>query len=89
MFYIDEYVILDLTYVVHAFPLNPSAEHVTDPEEWLICVLLHVGKKAYRETLGYPTRVLRDDAFAAICDRLRAATVAPGRSVLAEDEDAF
>jgi hypothetical protein len=64
--YVDDYTVLDVSYLIHAFPLNPCAEHPTDPEEWLIAALLHVGKKAHRATLSYPTRQLRDKAFEAI-----------------------
>ena len=64
--YVDEYAILDVSYLVHAFPLNPCAEHPGDPEAWLIAGLLHVGKKAHQVTLSYPTRQLRDAAFETI-----------------------
>ena len=66
MLYVDEYAILDVSDLVHVFPLNPCGEHPTDPEEWLIAVLLHVGKKAHQVTLSYPTRQLRDEAFETI-----------------------
>lgn len=79
--YVDDYALLDVSYLVHAFPLNPCAEHPTDPEEWLIACLLHVGKKAHRCTLSYPTRALRDEAFEAI-----GAMLSPSTSDVEEDD---
>ena len=81
MLYIDEYAILDVSYIIHAFPLNPCVEHPADPEEWLIAVLLHVGKKAHRATLSYPTRQLRDEAFEAI-----GAMLSPHTSEIEEED---
>jgi hypothetical protein len=65
--YVDDYGLVDTAYLVHAFPLNPCPAHETDPEEWLIALLLHVGTKVRRATLVYPTRALRDQAFETLC----------------------
>jgi hypothetical protein len=65
--YGDEYGLVDIAYLVYAFPLNPWPEPLTEPQEWSIALLLHVGTKARRAMLTYPTRAHRDQAFEAIC----------------------
>lgn len=87
--FVDDYNIVDLSYLVQAFPLNPCAAHPTDPEEWLIAVLLHVGKAKHCTTMSYPTRALRDDAFEAIGQRVRVETPAPVQPGRADDDGAL
>lgn len=65
MFYIDEYAIVDLSYLVHAVPVNPCEEHAH--EDYLLGLLLHVGHQGYQVAHAYPTRALRDAAFEKIC----------------------
>jgi hypothetical protein len=78
MFHLDDYAILDVSYIVHAVPINPSAEH--DDEEYLIGLVLHVGTQALQVAQMYPTRALRDQAFEQIQARVRT-------GVRKEDED--
>lgn len=66
MMYVDDYVILDTAYIIHAFPINPCPDHPED-SDFLIGVLLGIGKRAERCALAYPTRQLRDDAFEQLC----------------------
>ena len=66
-FYADEYGLVDVTYLVHAFPFNPCAEHEEDAHVWCIGLLFHIGTKAQRSTLTYPTRAHRDQALEALC----------------------
>ena len=65
--YTDEYGLVDVTYLVHAFPFQPCAEHEEEPQVWLIGLIFHIGRKAHRATLTYPTRAHRDQAFEALC----------------------
>ena len=71
--YIDEYSLIDVTYLVHAFPFSPGDEHEDAPQQWSIGLLFHVGTKAQHSALVYPTREHRDKAFEALCAMAAAA----------------
>ena len=87
--YVDAYNILDLSYVVYAFPLNPCEADPDTPEEWLIAVLLHVGKKGHQGTMSYPTRQVRDEAFETLCQHLRRAAAGPAWPPRDDDDEAL
>lgn len=69
--HVDDYNILDTSFIIHALPLDPC-EHEQDGEDYLIGVLLGVGKKGVHITLPYPTRPLRDAAFEEIAALVKA-----------------
>jgi hypothetical protein len=70
MMYVDDYCIIDTDFIIHAFPINPCPDHPED-SEYLIGVLLGIGKRAERCSLVYPTRPLRDAAFEQLCALVR------------------
>ena len=78
--YVDEYGLVDVTYLVHAFPFQPPlcADHEEEPPVWLIGLIFHIGTKAQRSTLSYPTRAHRDQAFEALCAAAQAVASAAG-----------
>jgi hypothetical protein len=78
MFHLDDYAILDCSYIVHAVPINPGAEH--GDEDYLIGFVLHVGHQALQVAQAYPTRALRDQAFEQMQMQVRA-------GALDEDDD--
>jgi hypothetical protein len=78
MLHLDDYAILDTSYIVHAVPINPCAEH--DDGDYLIGLVLHVGHQAFQVAQAYPTRALRDQAFEQIQAVMRA-------TVREEDDD--
>ena len=65
--YVDEYGLVDVTYLVHAFPFNACPEHDEEPQAWHIGLIFHIGTKAPHSTLTYPTRAHRDQALEALC----------------------
>lgn len=71
MMYLDEYNIIDTTYIIHACLVNPCQDH-PDDHPWGIGVLLALGKKGTRAFLEYPTREYRDTAFEQIGEMVRA-----------------
>jgi hypothetical protein len=77
MLFIDEYSIIHTEYIVQALPVNLVGETETDEDVYVIALILHVGKKAFRSTLEYPSRRHRDAAF----EGLSAAMQQPPRQV--------
>jgi hypothetical protein len=61
---VDDYSIVDTTYIVHAIPVN-SCKRDTHPD-WLIGMILHVGHHAFQVAQCYPTQGVRDAAFEKI-----------------------
>lgn len=80
MMHVDDYNIIDTSYILHACLVDPCPEH-PDDHPWLIGLLLGLGKKGERCTLAYPTRESRDAAFEQIGEMVRA------EQGLAEEED--
>ena len=76
--YVDEYGLVNVTYLVHASPFNPCGEHDCEPQSWFIGLLFHVGTKSRHATLVYPTRAHRDQAFEALCATAQAVQSAVG-----------
>jgi hypothetical protein len=68
--YIDDYGMVRLDRVDHACLIDPcecaDPDDVHGPRRYLIGFLMDGGRKAYRCTIDYPTRLLRDAAWEAI-----------------------
>ncbi len=71
MMFVDDYSIVDTSYIIHAFPINPCSEH-PDDQDYHIGLLLGVGTKGVRSSMTYPTRQRRDAAFEQLCAMVRA-----------------
>jgi hypothetical protein len=68
--YIDDYTIVDTSYLVHACMVNP--DHDAPPRTpYLLCILLHVGDLVHPCAIEYPTRASRDTAFEALLALVR------------------
>ena len=76
--YVDEYGLVDTSYLVHASPFNPCGEDDCEPQSWFIGLLFHVGTKAHHATLVYPTRAHRNQAFETLCAHATAVQRAAG-----------
>lgn len=61
--YADEYNLVDTTYIVHATRYDPPE---STPPVYAIALRLHVGVKAPRCWLEYPSPEARDTAFGTL-----------------------
>lgn len=80
--YIDDYGIVDVSYIVHACMVDPCEEHDHEKREYLIGLVLHVGHVGHVCSIAYPQRHLRDAAFEQLI-----ALVKQEMAELGEEED--
>jgi hypothetical protein len=81
--YVDDYGIVDTTYLVHAIPFEAFSEDPgkvqrwslwpwrrawkPDIQQWHIGLLFSIGSKECSSVLTYPSQDRRDHAFAKLC----------------------
>ena len=87
-FFIDEYAIVDVDYIVTAFPVNlETTGEFAEENPFIIALILNIGEEGFRTAMEYPSRLRRDVAFEALTELLKRVGREPADATALDEED--